>query len=111
MATIDPGVLLSELERALQANGASPAAEPAPAATAAKEPPAPPSPEQAVALEKAQTDVDRTLSRGTLNVAEAEDLRNAIHQVQGDAGFELTRRLVVAMNQGQLKIEPHAFPF
>jgi len=113
MATIDPDVLRSELARALHANGAPPTAatEPEPTATAAKAPPPPPSPQQEAALEKAQGDVDRTLTRGTLNVAEAEDLRNAIHQVQADAQFELTRRLIVAMNQGQLKIEPHAFPF
>lgn len=114
VAALSPDVLRAELTRALAAAGAvAPEGARAVAPPATKQPTPPPrSPEQMEAVDRARVAVDRALAHGNLTKLDALELRAQLQDIADDESrFQLTTRLVVALNQKKLQLEDGQFPF
>jgi hypothetical protein len=107
VAALSPDVLRAELARALDAAGvsAAPGAKTAAATAATDDPPAPPSPEQLAALDKARSGVEHAVAAENLTRTEAQDLRDLLQRIDDASRYQLTTRLIVALNQNKLRLE------
>jgi hypothetical protein len=107
---IDRRVLRAELEEAL-AQTAAPSSAAANEAAATPTPAPSASPEQQAAFDKASAGVDEIIRRGSVSHEQAPNLRALIANVDPESQRELVSRIVRAVNQDKLKLEPGEAPF
>lgn len=109
---IDPGLLRSELARALKDMGtvaAGSAAAQGP--TPSQEPAPPPSPSQVAAFDKARSAVERVTAQGVMTREQALEMRGLLAGVDADSRLDLMQRITRAMNQGKLTVDDNLPPF
>jgi len=99
-------VVREELSQAL-ANSAPPAQAAAPPRPDEPEPS--PAPSQAVIerFDRARGDVDEGIRRGTWTMSDREKLQSALADLTPEMREAVMRPLVVAANEGRIRIEPH----